>query len=306
MAATTEHLLEPRVAREREQLRARLETTLDLPHLYQTIDSDPNLTGAGVVYMDGKFNVVELRKFEPLCRMTPIKVIIRESPESVSPQQFASDLQEDKLDSHIVAEALGATLACTGAVLSWLVVSSGTIAIPFSGGASAAVTVIGISAASASTIQCVNSVGRIAAEFIDPNINDHLDNQTWYTNTAKALDFVSLTGAGTSALTTVRMVKMTKAASSRSMIDILRGLTRAERTRLTKELIRIQNPRISNSMLKAVQRGGRVPKRLTAPQVRRATITQVRDALSSAFAFAGSTTSGTVSSFGIGVYEEAQ
>ena len=102
------------------------------------------------------------------------------------------------------------------------------------------------------------------------------------------------------------MVLLTKRASSRSLRQILRGMSRAERKRLTEEVIRAQNRGISNGTLKAMQRAGRVPKRLTAEQVQQATVTQIRDALSGVLAFTGSAMSGTVRSIAIGLYEEAE
>lgn len=304
---TSERILLTRTTRNSEQLRERVETQLDLSRIYKAIDADPELVGAGVVYIDSRFNIVELRQFRPLCRLTPVKVVIREAPESYSPQEFASNLEVNTRDANVVGEALGAALACTGAVLSWLVVTSGLLTAPFTGGMSMAVTAIGYSAAAASSFQCFNTaIVRTGLEAYGPDILDDLDSQAWYRNTAMALDIVTLAGASTSMLTTVRMVKMAKASSSRSMIDILRGLNRPERTRLTKELLRVQHPGVSNAMMKALQRSGKSPKRLTSSQVRRATITQIRDALSGSFAILGSTASGTVRSIAIGIYEEIE
>jgi len=45
-----------------------------------------------------------------------------------------------------VSEASTTTLSCGGAVIGWLVVLSGTIAIPFTAGASTVVTAIGYTA----------------------------------------------------------------------------------------------------------------------------------------------------------------
>ena len=299
-------LPEPVLDWQQEQLREWAEANLDLPRLYEAIDADHALVGAGVVYIDKHMNVVELRSFEPICRLTPVTVVIREAPESVSPQEFASDLEHDKVDAHLVAEALGSTLACTGAFLSWMVVTSGVMTAPFSGGASLVVSAIGKAAAVASTLQCINAGARTRLAAINPKALENLDSNEWYTSMATALDTISLAGAVASGYATIKTVLLAKRASSRSMRQILRGMGRAERKRLTTEVIRAQNPGISNGTLKAMQRASRVPKRLTAEQVQQATVTQIRDALSGVLAFTGSAMSGTVRSIAIGLYEEAE
>lgn len=57
-------------------------------------------------------------------------------------------------------------------------------------------------------------------------------------------------------------------------------------------------------MVKAMQRSGELPKRLSNTQVRSATLTQIRDALSGTLGFLGSASSGLVKSIAIGVYGE--
>ncbi len=47
--------------------RQRLTSLLDLPKLYQTIDADPAIVGAGVVHIGSDYQVTVLREFVPLC-----------------------------------------------------------------------------------------------------------------------------------------------------------------------------------------------------------------------------------------------
>ena len=68
--------------------RQRIESSIDLHRLFFVIDADPALVGAGVVYIDKDFNVVVLREFQPICRMQPIKVVLREAPRYVGPVEF--------------------------------------------------------------------------------------------------------------------------------------------------------------------------------------------------------------------------
>lgn len=68
--------------------RQHIESSLDLRRLFFAIDADPALIGAGVVYIDGDFNVVVLREFQAICRVQPIKLVLREAPRYVGPMEF--------------------------------------------------------------------------------------------------------------------------------------------------------------------------------------------------------------------------
>ncbi|WP_336118334.1 hypothetical protein, partial [Klebsiella pneumoniae] len=65
-----------------------------------------------------------------------------------------------------------------------------------------------------------------------------------------ALDAASLVGVGASTLTTIKLVRLNQATTGKSVREVLRGLTRQERAKLTKELLSIQDPRMSAKMLK--------------------------------------------------------
>ncbi len=75
--------------------RQRIESSLDLRRLFFAIDADPALIGAGVVYIDGDFNVVVPREFQAICSVRPIKVVLREAPRYVGPVEFKRMLEHD-------------------------------------------------------------------------------------------------------------------------------------------------------------------------------------------------------------------
>jgi len=102
--------------------RQRIESSLDLRRLFFAIDADPTLIGAGVVYIDGDFNVVVLREFQAICSVRPIKVVLREAPRYVGPVEFKRMLEHEPRESEWIAEALRTTVTCTGArvELAWL------------------------------------------------------------------------------------------------------------------------------------------------------------------------------------------
>jgi len=107
------------------------------------IDADPAIVGAGVVYIDSDFNIVTLREFQPICSVAVKRLILREAPRNIAALEFARELETNPRESELVKEGIVATFACTGMVLSWLVVISGSALIPFTAGASGALTVLG-------------------------------------------------------------------------------------------------------------------------------------------------------------------
>lgn len=122
----------------------------------------------------------------------------------------------------------------------------------------------------------------------------------------RALDIISLAGAATSALTAFRAYKVTGSASSRSLREVLRGMNRSERKRLTEEIIRINHPNVSNQVLKAMIRSGQYPTRFSNNSINAALMLHVKDAVGATLSFSGSLTSGVLREVVIGVFEDVQ
>lgn len=286
--------------------RQRIESQINLPRLFAAIDADPGIVGAGVVYIDADFNVVTLREFNPICSIKPKRIILREAQKYIAPSQFAQQVQDNPRESRLVAEAVNTTLSCAGAVIGWIVVLSGSVAVPFSAGASTVVVAIGYAAATASTAQCVVGGYRTVNEVTNPARNDYLDGEAWYQYASIALDATSLLGVGASTLTTVKLVRLNRATTGKSVREVLRGLNRQERAKLTKELLSINDPRLSTKMLKLKQLAGDLPKRFAATELKHATVTQIKDAVGAAIGFTGSALAGNVKTLAIGLYEEIE
>ncbi|MBK5474890.1 NAD synthetase [Pseudomonas sp. 13B_2.1_Bac1] len=286
--------------------RQRIESQINLPRLFAAIDADPAIVGAGVVYIDAEFNVVTLREFQPICSIAPKRLILREAQKYIAPTQFAQQVQDNPRESRLVGEAVNTTLSCAGAVIGWIVVLSGSVAVPFSAGASSVVVALGYTAAAASSVQCFASGYRTVNEIRNPARNDQLDSEEWYQYTMIALDAASLVGVGSSALATVKLVRLNKAATGKSVREVLRGLNRQERAKLTKELLSINDPRLTSKMIKLKQLSGELPKRFTPTEVKHATVTQIKDALGAVIGFTGSAVSGNVRTIAVGLYEEAE
>lgn len=276
----------------RTHARLRIESALDLHRLFRLIDSDPATVGAGVVYIDSDLNIVTLRDFQPVCSIVVKNLILREPPRHKAAQEFARELQEDSHESRFIIELLSAGLACTGAILSWSAIVGSGMAIPFSGGASAAITVIAYSAAIAGSVQCIGGIGRVVTALNDLQALHDLDAQKWYQNTAMILDGISLMGAGAATLVTARYVLAAKAATGKSVVAVLHGLSRQERARLTAELLKLRKP------------DPVFPKRYANTVIRQQAIVQIKEMLSAAAAVTGSSISGNINFIAIGIYEE--
>ena len=284
--------------------RQWVESTIDLRKLFAAIDADPAIVGAGVVYLDAQLRVIVLREFQPICSVVPKKVILREAPSYVGRVEFARRLANEPRESDVMFEAVNAGFACGSAVISWLVMVGGSALTPFTFGATGVVAAISVVGASASTLQCAIGMRRTRNEFVDPALNDELDRNEWYQAVTLGLDAASLLGAGNTARSTIRMVNSLKKATGRSTHQVLKGLNRQERVKLTKELISINHPEISRKMLKLKQMTGEMPKRFTSSEVRRGTMIQMLDALGAVSSIAGSVRSGNIRIIAVGLHEE--
>ncbi|KAB7624161.1 NAD synthetase [Alkalilimnicola sp. S0819] len=304
MSATAHDLipsLRPKDAILRDAALARF----DVARVYAAIDADPALVGAGVVYLDERLNAIELRPFRPLCRSAPIKIVLRAVPEQRSLENFARQLQVDQSDSRLVGEAVAAGVSCAGAILGWIGVVGAATVIPLTGGASTAAIVLTVGAAVATTAQCVNGVVRTTMEYQELPYLRYLDSQSWYVTTSAALDIVSLAGVASTASSTIRAVLTLRRTTGKNIPEILRGLNRQERARLTRELQSLKNPRVSEKVLKDMRSAGILPKRYTNTEIRKATWHQLRDVLGASLGFSGSAHSGLINGIAVGLYEGA-
>ncbi|WP_282166974.1 hypothetical protein [Shewanella japonica] len=288
------------------QLSSRLNAEIDFKTLFARIDVIQGLTGAGVVYIDSKFNIVELRKFEAICQINPIKIILREPPAQMNQSSFAAHLkgsQGNIRESRLVSEVAGTVLSCGAAVIGWTVVLGSSAAVPLTGGTSAAITYLAVGASAASSAQCFNGMVRTYGEIKDPELNNYLDTQEWYTNASTALDLVSLAGAGAAAVATIKTIKVMQLSTTKSTIEILKGLSRPERKRVNQEIARLNLPGASSRLIKSLNRKGLI-KKYSGIQITNSFRLQLKDAIGASLSFSGSALSGTIKTLAVGVYEE--
>lgn len=274
------------------------------------IDRIPGLRNTRVMYFDGAI-MTELRPHPPLCMEKYKTVIIRKLHDASEATNVQHPQTSKQTESVFYNELLSTGLSCGAAVLSWIVVGGSSAAIPVSGGTSTAITVLAYGAATASSLQCGNSAYRLFNEtdYGDPSINRWLDSQDWYNHTTTALDVISVTGGIASAGATLKTVLQLN-KSGTPFKEAIKGLSRQERKRLTEEIIRANNPGISNRILKSLVAAGKYPKRFKNIDISNTLRLQLKDAIGASLSFAGSTSGGVIRdpqripNFIIGIIEE--
>lgn len=300
---TTATLFSPLATQQEKALKQRVEANINLNKFFKEIDKIPLTHGARVVYFDAQLSSVILRDFVPFCQSNPPTVILREKPKTISTKEFAAQLKTNERDSRLVSESLNMGLSCGIAVLSWVAITIGVAVSPITGGASLAASALGYSATIASTVQCANGLMRTPNELSGSSLNDHLDSQDWYQGASMALDALSLAGAGASMKTIASVSQKIKSASGVSSLQILKGLTKREKQALTREILRLNNPKISRKALRLLTRTAHKPNNATRQIVSAHFITQISDALGSSLTVIGSARSGVLNSWAIGIYQ---
>ncbi len=278
--------------------------------LFDKIDRIPDLVNSKISYFDG-FVLTELRPYPPMCMGKYTSVIIRKVQDQKEIAKIQNPEASKKGEDNFYGELLSTGLSCSAAALSWVVVGGSAAVIPVSGGASTVITILSYSAATASSLQCMNSAYRLYNETNEDGseTNAWLDSQDWYTRTSTALDFVSVAGGVASVGATLKTVLNLRAAGT-TMKEALKGLSRQSRKRLTEEIIRANNPNISNKILKSLVAAGKYPKRFSNVNITNSLRLQLKDAIGASLSFAGSATGGImrdpqrIPNFIIGIIEE--
>jgi hypothetical protein len=195
-----------------------------------------------------------------------------------------------------LATEIGSTaISCGAAILTVVLAAGAGMAIPLTAGSSGAVAAVIVAGGVAKGIQCANGLGRLS--LIAMNHNDYvawMDSQEWYTATNTALDAISLAGAAAGLKSAVLTYRLLNRSTSESLLSLLQKMSRSDRTRLTEEIIRIRNPGISNSGVKAAMKAGVYPKRYPSEALQLLLQRELLNAISNSSAFVGSAVSGTI------------
>ena len=275
-------------------------TAQELHDFYLQLDQIDELAGSGVAYI-GDGQCILLRTPRHSSGLKTFVIIKEEELDEGEDVPSANDVSPPNLG----VELVGLGLNCGGAVLSWAALGGEVAAVPISGGTSMTLSLITWGAAVATSLQCANSVIRS----LDVTVHHGewtrwLDSQDYYIWAGEFLDGISVLGAAAAGAATVRTVVALRRATGRELGSILRQLSRAERKRLTQEIIRMQLPDISNSAMKDLIRAGKFPARFAASEISDALFRQLRDAISATMAFGSSAVSGDVKLLYVDIFQE--
>ncbi|MFE2007796.1 NAD synthetase [Pseudomonas guariconensis] len=270
--------------------RMRIEQLIDLPRLFAVIDADPALIGAGVVYIDAQYNIVNLRRFQAVCSVVPKRVVIQELRRHVTPQQYVEQVQRGSRESRLLEEIANMGVACTGAVLSVALVIGGGGVSAVSAGLATPIMYLGMAGAVVSVVQCGIGIRRARAEYTNPGLVDRWDNDQWVLSVSRLLDAISLLAVLGSSYNMIKYLQHLRSVTGRSWSELLRPLGRQQRKALNNELLRISHPSLTKKQLKLAQQTGQMKKRLTAIEMKRVTSIQIRESLANVLGIAGNAT----------------
>ena len=254
---------------------------IDFKKLAEQLDCMRNFYNVGIIFDDGRQRWL----------VRPSRRKVPEIKQHSAEKAVVAALTAPSLATEITSTGF----AC-GAMIVTLVMAFGAgAAVPMTAGGSGVIAAISLSGALATGAQCMIGAGRLLA--IN---NDHgsdvawLDSQDWYIATSTVLDVISLAAAGTALKGTLETYKLMKAASSSKVITWFQSLSRAERKRITEEIIKAQNPGISSSGVKAAIRAGVYPKRFPSESLQKSLQRELVNAVTNASAFVGSSLTGTI------------
>jgi hypothetical protein len=259
----------------------------------QQLDKTRDLCGVRVVYFDGAIMSI-LRDGPPISQADLLAVVIRKGGKDLLP---TSPEVAQARDQRFHAELLNLGLSCGGAALAWVTAWISGAAAPVSGGASLIITKVALGATYVGYAQCVVAIARTGAELYAPTINVDLDNSEWYPVVSNIMDGLGLAGAAIGGAGMMKTVLVLKKTSGKSMLTILKGLSRQERKRLTEELLQSTNQSLSRGKIKdlvALKVKG-FPKRFATKAINVGIREQLLNAVGAVGGFAGSATSGLVS-----------
>lgn len=259
------------------------------------LDCSRNFNQAGIIYSDGarQWLVRPSRRIATPNESSVSHVVITKVNASlVNPVQATTAT----IKSPSLATEIGSTaISCGAAILTVVLAAGAGMAIPLTAGSSGAIAAVILAGGVATGIQCANGLGRLS--LIAMNHDDYvawMDSQEWYTATNTALDAISLAGAAAGLKSAVLTYRLLNRSSSESLLSLLQKMSRADRTRLTEEIIRIRNPGISNSGVKAAMKAGVYPKRYPSEALQLLLQRELLNTISNSSAFVGSAISGNI------------
>ncbi|WLI77361.1 hypothetical protein Q5705_02005 [Kosakonia sp. H02] len=267
----------------------------DFTSLARQLDCTRNFNQVGIIYSDGprQWLVRPSRRIATPNQSTVSHIIVTKV-NSYSQQGATQALTDTIQAPSLTTEITSTAISCGAAVITGVLALGAGAAAPLTAGASGVVAAIIAAGTLATIAQCAAGALRITliASGHDDTVT-WLDSEGWYTATSTALDIISLAGAGAGMKTTLEAYKLVR-GSSTNVVTWLKGLDRAYRRRITEDIIRAQNPGISNAGIKAAIKAGFYPKRFPSEALQNALQRELTNALVNTSAFVGSAISGTL------------
>lgn len=271
-------------------------TASDITRLQESVDSIPEFQQMGIIYFNQAGSADLIRESAGLNGLRSYVVLREKAAEPADPyltsDSAALAVASSEDESDMGSELLNMGLSCGSAVLAGIAGTGSAGATFISAGISTPLTVILWSGALASAAQCGISGGRVINEIVDPNRNDHLDSKEWYQYASGILDGISIVGGGASIGQALRSVLQLTRTSGKPIMEILKGLNRAQRKQLAMELARYQGQASTRKQFLRLARTGKIPKVLRNHEIQEALRNELLSSISSSLTFSGSATGG--------------
>ena len=243
-------------------------------------------------------SVVELRPLGVVLAIDGNSEVLRKPHTApVQNQYIVVDVKTGKPEvsgREVLAEGAMTAINCTAAVVAGVVTLGGGVGAPFSGGASLAVSTVAGAATIATGLSCFNSGARTYNALRHPGANQRWDATPAYKTTLQVLDGVSLLGVGASAVAARRAVKVLSNAGVNIPSALTGNINRQQAALLTKEMIKLRRPDVSNGELKKLIRSGKEPKRYSKQEISAGALRSLKDSIAAGLSFLSSSLDGNV------------
>lgn len=287
-----------------------------LSQLFKALDNEKEWLGAGVVFVPDLVGQIERSiaesKYAQLANRKSkiVEITLRSSCRADGRILFIREIlpkpeiRNEKLiereRSSLGKELVKTGWSCTGAAIGWVLIIGEMGAGAVTVGATWTAVPLTLAATSASTFQCGTAIGRSAnAAMGNEHYNDTLDDSKAYNALMTGLDVIQIIDV-TKTLqkqTVLYKVLNSKKISTGGFLQVVKGLTRAERKRLAEEMLKLDYPELaaSKKLLKQVMNGSRLlddgsvaAKVYTQQQVQKLVNTKVVELVGAAITTKGS------------------
>ncbi|MDX7993179.1 hypothetical protein FE394_05690 [Xenorhabdus sp. Reich] len=279
-------------------LGSRNAANIDFKAIADALDCHRDFYGAGIIYSDGLSKRYLVRPSKR--RGSPVSselthIIIFNLEAGASPEV---ELKKTVSEPSLMLEIGSTAISCGGAVATVLGGVASGMAVPFTGGGSTAGVILAYSGFAATAAQCINGGYRVYQLTANGDEGaEHiawLDSQDWYVTTTTILDITSLASGSAALKEAYQTYKIMKATSPRKASEWLKNMPRHERKRLTEEIMRHNNPGISNQAIKRAIGQGKYIKRYPTEEIQNTLRKHLKDSLIAGSGFVGSGMSGSI------------